>query len=134
MHKKVVTALTLLALAAASSGAAIAQAPNAQVQTAPPPPSVSDSFPAWAYPWDPAFVVPPADDVPQHLPGSSAAVSWKQARDLFVAPDWHPDAHPAMPDVVASGRKPDVRACGSCHRAEGTGGPENSVLAGLPTA
>ncbi|MGZ5631179.1 MAG: c-type cytochrome [Burkholderiales bacterium] len=36
-----------------------------------------------------------------------------------------------MPDVVARGRKPDVRACGSCHRAEGTGGPENSSLAGL---
>jgi cytochrome c553 len=27
---------------------------------------------------------------------------------------------------------PDVRACGSCHRAEGTGGPENASLAGLP--
>jgi cytochrome c553 len=39
-----------------------------------------------------------------------------------------------MPDVVARGRKPDVRACGSCHRAEGTGGPENSSLAGLPVA
>jgi len=29
---------------------------------------------------------------------------------------------------------PDVRACGSCHRAEGTGGPENASLAGLPAA
>jgi cytochrome c553 len=37
-----------------------------------------------------------------------------------------------MPPTVANGRKPDVRACGSCHRAEGTGGPENSALAGLP--
>jgi cytochrome c553 len=134
MHKKVVTALTLLALAAASYGAAIAQTPNAQVQSAPPPPSASDSFPSWAYPWDPAFVAPPADDAPQHLPGSNAAVSWKQARDLFFAPDWHADAHPPMPDIVASGRKPDVRACGSCHRTEGTGGPENAGLAGLPAA
>ena len=25
-----------------------------------------------------------------------------------------------------------LRACGSCHRAEETGGPENSSLAGLP--
>src|SRR6185369_11078887 len=25
-----------------------------------------------------------------------------------------------------------VRACGSCHRVEGTGGPENASLAGLP--
>ncbi len=39
-----------------------------------------------------------------------------------------------MPGVVASGRKPDVRACGSCHRSEGTRGPENSNLAGLPAA
>ncbi len=39
-----------------------------------------------------------------------------------------------MPDVVAHGRTPDVRACGSCHRAEGTGGPENASLAGLPAA
>jgi cytochrome c553 len=29
---------------------------------------------------------------------------------------------------------PDVRACGSCHRAAGTGGPENASLAGLPAA
>ncbi len=39
-----------------------------------------------------------------------------------------------MPPVVARGRKPDVYACGFCHRAEGTGGPENSSLAGLPAA
>jgi cytochrome c553 len=39
-----------------------------------------------------------------------------------------------MPAIVASGRKPDVRACGSCHRSEGTGGPENSSLAGLSVA
>ena len=36
-----------------------------------------------------------------------------------------------MPDIVAHGRKPEVRACGSCHRVEGTGGPENASLAGL---
>ena len=131
MQKKVVVTLTLLALAAVASSAAIAQTPNAG---AAPPPPASDSLPSWAYPWAPAYNAPPADDVPQHLPGSTAAVSWKQARDLFFAPDWHPEAHPAMPDVVASGRKPDVRACGSCHRAEGTGGPENAVLAGLPAA
>lgn len=39
-----------------------------------------------------------------------------------------------MPDVVARGRTPDVRACGSCHRTEGTGGPENASLAGLPAS
>ncbi len=89
-------------------------------------------FPAWAFLWAPDFVAPKATDEPQRLPGSNAAYSWVQARDLFVAPSWHPENHAAMPDVVARGRKPDVRACGSCHRAEGTGGPENASLAGLP--
>jgi len=39
-----------------------------------------------------------------------------------------------MPEVVARGRKPDVFACGFCHRADGPGGPENASLAGLPAA
>ncbi len=88
--------------------------------------------PDWAYPWDPNFVAPIPDNVPQRLPGSTASFSWVQARDLFFAPSWHPEDHSEMPEIVARGRKPDVRACGSCHRAEGTGGPENSSLAGLP--
>jgi cytochrome c553 len=124
----VLNTLTVLALAVVS-GFAVAQAPNAA-----PSVSTSDSFPSWAYPWNPDFKVPPADDVPRRLPGSKAAFSWVQARDLFFAPSWHPEDHPAMPPVVASGRKPDVRACGSCHRSEGTGGPENSSLAALSVA
>jgi len=91
-------------------------------------------LPNWAFIWDPNVKVPPPDDKPHSLPGSSASYSWKQARDLFVAPDWHPGDHGPMPDIVANGRKPDVRACGSCHRAEGTGGPENANLAGLPVS
>jgi cytochrome c553 len=39
-----------------------------------------------------------------------------------------------MPEVVSQGRKPDVFACGFCHRADGPGGPENASLAGLPAA
>ncbi len=39
-----------------------------------------------------------------------------------------------MPEVVAGGQKPDVYACGFCHRADGPGGPENANLAGLPEA
>lgn len=68
------------------------------------------------------------------MPDSTAAFTITQERDLFFAPDWHPDDHPPMPDVVAHGRSPDVRACGSCHRTEGTGGPENASLAGLPAS
>src|SRR5688500_14701853 len=32
------------------------------------------------------------------------------------------------------GRKPDVYACGFCHRADGPGGPENANLTGLPAS
>src|SRR4051812_45950604 len=55
-----------------------------------------------------------------------------QVRDLFYAPDWHPEDHPTLPEVVARGRKPEMYACGFCHRADGPGGPENANLMGLP--
>lgn len=122
-------ALALLAaIGTAASGAAIAQS-----QTPNSPPS-SASFPAWAYPWAPDFKGAPADDIPRHVPDSTQSFTTAQERNLFFVPDWHPEDHPPMPDVVAHGRMPDVRACGSCHRAEGTGGPENASLAGLPAA
>ena len=119
-------ALGVLAIAISSSS-------HAQSGGSPAAPA-ADGLPNWAFIWDPNVKVPPPDDKPNSLPGSSATYSWKQARDLFVAPDWHPSDHEPMPDIVANGRKPDVRACGSCHRAEGTGGPENANLAGLPVS
>lgn len=94
----------------------------------------AESFPAWAYPWAPDFKSAPDDGVPRHVPDSDAAFTITQERDLFFVPDWHPGDHPRMPDVVAKGRRPEVRACGSCHRASGTGGPESASLAGLPAA
>ena len=111
-------------------GTAMAQAPNAGS----PSPAAPSAFPSWAYPWAPDFKAAPDDGVPKHVPDSAAAFTITQERNLFFAPDWHPDDHPAMPDIVAHGRAPDVRACGSCHRTEGTGGPENASLAGLPAA
>lgn len=68
------------------------------------------------------------------MPGSEVTYSVSQTRDRFLAPDWHPAEHPPMPAIVAHGRKPDVFACGFCHRADGPGGPENASLAGLPAA
>jgi cytochrome c553 len=130
-RRPVRSALGALAIfGVAVSSVAVAQAPNA----ASSPPAASGSFPAWAYPWAPDFKTAPDDGVPRHVPDSAAAFTITQERDLFFAPDWHPDDHPAMPDVVAHGRQPDVRACGACHRVEGTGGPENASLAGLPAA
>src|ERR1700733_6392065 len=121
-------AITMMGMAA--SGVSIAQ-----TQSPPPPASTSAaSFPAWAYPWAPDFKAAPDDGVQRHVPDSTQSFTITQERDLFFVPDWHPDDHPPMPDVVAHGRMPDVRACGSCHRTEGTGGPENASLAGLPAA
>jgi cytochrome c553 len=119
----------LVTIGITASGAAIAQTTSPASSS----PSAA-SFPAWAYPWAPDFKAPPDDGVPRHVPDSTASFTIAQERDLFFVPDWHPQDHPAMPDIVAHGRQPDVRACGSCHRAEGTGGPENASLAGLPAA
>jgi cytochrome c553 len=92
-----------------------------------------DAPPAWAYAVNPPdFKVQPDDGTPRHVPDSTAAFTVTQARDLFFALDWHPSDHPPLPDVVAHGRKPDVLACGACHRADGPGGPESASIAGLP--
>lgn len=92
-----------------------------------------DGPPAWAYVLNPpGFKQPPDDGTIRHVPDSTAGWTITQLRDFYFSPDWHPDDHPPMPEVVARGRKPEVFACGFCHRAEGTGGPENARLAGLP--
>jgi cytochrome c553 len=99
------------------------------------PVASAQSPPAWAYPANPPDFKPQADDGSiRRVPGSSAGHTLTQLRDLFVAPDWHPAEHPPMPEVVARGRKPDLFACGFCHRADGPGGPENANLTGLPAS
>jgi len=91
--------------------------------------------PTWAYPVNPPdFKVRPEDGIPRRVPGSAATYTVTQLRDRFIAPVWHPGDHAPLPPIVAQGRKPNVFACGFCHRAEGTGGPENASLAGLPAA
>jgi cytochrome c553 len=64
---------------------------------------------------------------PKHVPGSSVALTVDQTRDGYNVPDWHPDGHPPMPEIVAHGRKPEVRACGYCHLPNGFGRPENAT-------
>ena len=99
-------------------------------------PAISqESPPAWAYPVNPPdFKAPPDDGTPRKVPKSDLTLTLTQVRDLFYSPDWHPSDHPKQPDVVARGRKPDLYACGVCHRADGPGGPENANLMGLPAA
>lgn len=94
--------------------------------------SPQDSPPAWAYPVNPPnFQRAPDDGAIRRVPDSNAGFTLTQVRDLFAAPDWHPGEHPPMPDIVSKGRKPDVFACGVCHRADGPGGPENASLFGF---
>ncbi len=66
------------------------------------------------------------------VPGSSLQRTQEQIDDHWNPPDWFPDDHYApVPDVVAKGAGPNVRACAACHGFTGAGHPESSHLAGL---
>jgi cytochrome c553 len=110
----------------------VAATVTAQTENAAAPPP--QTTPSLAYAVNPPPGAQPArdDGAAKHVPGSSVSLTYSQTRDLFNPPDWYPDAHPALPEVVAHGRKPDVRACGYCHLPNGQGRPENASLAGLP--
>src|SRR5258706_563579 len=83
--------------------------------------------PDWAYPPTPKPA--PLDNVVQkQMPGSAKKYTQAQIDDGFNPPDWFPDEHPPMPEVVATGRKP-ARACALCHLPTGDGHPESSSLA-----
>lgn len=97
----------------------------------------ADGPPAWAYaipPAAPAGARPAPDTSLKHLPGSPLEFTRAQISDAFGPADWFPGDHPKMPDVVARGRRPDVRACSLCHYPNGKGRPENAGVAGLPVA
>jgi cytochrome c553 len=68
----------------------------------------------------------------RHVTGSTGAFTLKQVDNTFGPADWFPGDHPAMPEVVSLGRKPDVNACGFCHYPNGKGRPNNAGPAGLP--
>ena len=94
---------------------------------------ISVSPPAWAYPVNPPNLPNArAKNLVVRVPHSNRTFPPSQLQDLFNTPDWHPEDHPAMPVVVARGRKPGVYACGYCHLPDGAGRPENAPLAGLP--
>ena len=91
--------------------------------------------PDWAFPVTEKVQPPSRDDgKPKTAPGSNLSLTRAQIDDLFNPPDWRPDLHPPMPDVVAHGRPPNVRACGSCHLPTGNGHDESAYVAGLPVA
>ena len=100
--------------------------------------------PAWAYaipipPPAPAAGTPaaapaPVDSTPRSLPGTDRTFTRAQISNGFGPADWYPDDHPPMPDIVAKGRAPEIRACGLCHMPNGKGRPENASVSGLPVA
>ena len=106
--------------------------------------SFAAELPAWAYgypqPGAPAAVPPTrtgqaAPDIsPKKLAGSDLEFTTAQIRDGYGPADWFPGDHPKMPEVVAHGRRPDVRACALCHYPNGKGRAENAPVAGYPVA
>ena len=132
MKKTGATLLVLFALAITVGILSAQQQPAAPASPAPP---------LWAFPVAPAAprgagggggggAAP--DTNPKSVPGSSVKLTLQQVRDAYNVPDWHPDGHPAMPEIVKNGRRPAVFGCGYCHLPNGQGRPENSSMAGLP--
>ena len=90
-------------------------------------------------PW--AFVLndPTPDDAerpdPEEMvtvPGSPVSMRRADININNGPPDWHPDDHPPMPELVARGGGEGVVACAYCHLPNGQGKPENAGLAGQP--
>src|SRR5262252_4796396 len=88
----------------------------------------ADGPPGWAYGFPPAGAPAapagggggrgaqaPPDTSPKHLAGSDREFTLTQIRDGFGPADWFPGDHPQMPEIVAHGRRPEVRACALCH-------------------
>lgn len=89
--------------------------------------------PDWAYPMKPDATAPaPVDTALYHVPDSKAAFHKADVKNLASAPDWHPEDHPFMPEVVVHGGGNGAAACGYCHLPTGVGRPENASIAGLP--
>jgi cytochrome c553 len=90
--------------------------------------------PDWAYP--PTPPPSPLDNVEmKSVPFSKAHYTQAQIDDPFNPPDWFPDEHPPMPQIVAhGGARPAGRACAQCHLPTGDGHPESAGLAGLPAS
>ena len=97
--------------------------------------------PAWAYAippappaGTPAPTPPPPDTSIKQLAGSTFSFTRQQISDGFGPADWFPGDHPAMPDIVAHGKRPDARACSLCHYPNGKGRQENAGVSGLPVS
>jgi cytochrome c553 len=95
-------------------------------------PAMAAELPQWAYPVAPPAGSPPDNTVQKSLAGSTKTYTAAQINDRFGPPDWYPEDHPAMPNVVAQGKKPNAPACDLCHLTNGAGHPESAGVSGLP--
>ena len=95
-------------------------------------PALAAERPDWAYPPAQAERVPVENegDRPLQAPGSTRTYTRAQIDSQMDSPDWFPNEHPPMPNIVAHGNGTTVRACIGCHLPHGNGHPENSRLAG----
>jgi cytochrome c553 len=91
--------------------------------------------PPWAYP-----ALPPGAPAPQRdankivtVPGSDKKYNEVEVNNAFGPPDWFPQDHAPMPKSVASGNRPEPRACALCHLTTGDGHPESAMVSGLPS-
>ena len=91
-------------------------------------------LPSWAYPTvdEGRGGRGPDDGTLLSTPDSDLEFTKTQINDGFNPPDWYPNEHPVMSEIVAHGRAPNITACGLCHMPHGLGHPESSSLAGLP--
>src|SRR5437773_6754611 len=99
------------------------------------------TIPDWAYAIPqapPAGSTPPpaapVDTSSKQVPGSTLTFTRQQISDGFGPADWFPGDHPVMPEIVARGKRPDIRACGLCHYPNGKGRQENAGVSGLPVS
>ena len=76
---------------------------------------------------------PPDNVTKLTIPGSTLSFTRAQLADRFAPPDWFPQEHSPMPEIVAHGRQsanPTIAACSQCHQTNGKGRPENAGVAG----
>jgi cytochrome c553 len=124
------TGVRLLAVAAAVA-APTAVAVNAQQANV----VGANAVMPWAFVLNeptPANAESPDPDEVVTVPGSKVSMPRSVINIDNGPPDWHPDSHPPMPAVVATGGGEGVVACGYCHLPNGQGKPENAGLAGQP--
>jgi len=77
------------------------------------PTFTAEEPPPWAYPVNPPdFTARSEDGIARRVLGSSVTYSVTQLRDRFIAPVWHPDDQPPLPEIVATGSKPNALAWG----------------------